>query len=140
MKEILIKFIEIDTELSSKYYEFLKNLILTSSAILVAIISLTNTENYNFLAILFRKILISSIGLGILLSLIILYGEIHVLKNSHNNLRKHINRLYRGENFVNKEAFIIQTDRPIQYEYFEKLCFFFYFTFFISLIAFGLSI
>ena len=43
MKETLNKFIEVDTELSSKYYEFLKNLILTSSAILSAIISLTDT-------------------------------------------------------------------------------------------------
>ena len=140
MKEILNKFIEIDTELSSKYYEFLKNLILTSSAILVAIVSLTDTENYTCLAIIFRKIIVSSIGLGIFFSSILLYGEIHVLKNCQENLREYINKLCQENKIEIKDVFVLQTDRPKQYKYIEITCFFFYFVFFVSLIAFGLSI
>lgn len=50
MKEILKQFIEVDTELSSKYYEFLKNLVLVSVGILTAIILLTDIEKQNEIA------------------------------------------------------------------------------------------
>ena len=140
MKEIIEKFIEVDTELTSKYYDFLKNLILTSSAILVAIISLTNTENYNSYAVLFRKIIISSNGLGILFSSILLYGEIHVLKKTQENLRLYINKLLSENKTDLKNLTILQVDRPKQYEYIEKACFFFYFVFVVSLILFGFNI
>lgn len=140
MKEILNKFVEVDTELTSKYYEFLKNLILTSSAILVAIISLTDTENYNCYAIIFRKVIIFSNGLGILFSSILLYGEIHVLKKTQERLRLYINKLLSENKNDLKISTILQVDRPKQYEYIEKACFFFYFVFVVSLILFGFNI
>jgi len=136
LSETINKFIILDNSLTQKYYSFIKNLVITSTGLLTAIISFTTSNSLSFINVCSRNITIGSIGLGILLSSIILYGEIHVLKLSQESLRKHINKLYRKENIT---EYVIQTDRPKFYTAIEILCFLSYFIFIVSIIIFGIT-
>lgn len=126
------KFIEIDNELTLKYYEFIKNLILISIGILTAIISLIDSENISNFAINIKNVVIISLGIGILSAIIVLYGEIAVLKLVQNKFRELIN----SNNLKNVE--ILQIDRPKKYKFFEVISFLSYTVFIISLIIFGI--
>lgn len=84
-----------------------------------------------------RNITISSIGLGILFSAILLYGEVVVLKDSQNNLREYINKLHLGEK---PSLDVLQIDRKPIYKVIEIFCFSFYIIFILSLIGFGITL
>jgi len=130
-------FVEIDNELSQKYYAFLRNLLISSTGFITAIIVFTDVNLCNYYNIIFKGITISSIGLGILFCSILLYGEVVVLKQAQNNLRLYINKL-QASNIPSID--VIQTSRNPIYKVIEVFCFSFYIIFIISLIGFGLTI
>ncbi|MCG8803990.1 hypothetical protein [Tenacibaculum finnmarkense] len=135
--ELTEKFFEIDNELSQKYYSFLKNLLISSSGFITAIIVFTDVNKCNIYNLIFRGITISSIGLGILFCSILLYGEIVVLKQMQSALREYINKLQVGNS---PELDTLQVGRKRIYKIVEILCFLFYITFIISLVGFGLTL
>lgn len=135
--ELTEKFLEIDNELSQKYYSFLKNLLISSSGFITAIIVFTDVNECNIYNHIFRGITISSIGLGILFCSILLYGEIVVLKQMQSALREYINKLRVGNT---PELDTLQVGRKSIYKIVEILCFLFYITFIISLVGFGLTL
>ena len=135
--ELNNKFVEIDNELSQKYYAFLRNLLISSTGFITAIIVFTDVNLCSFYNIFFRFITISSIGLGILLCSILLYGEVVVLKSLHSNLREYINKLQVGKI---PSMSVLQTKRKDIYKVIEVFCFSFYIIFIISLVGFGLTL
>lgn len=131
------KFVDIDNELTQKYYSFLKTLLISSTGFITALISFTEVNECNLINIYMRNITISSIGLGILFSAILLYGEVVVLKDSQNNLREYINKLHLGEK---PSLDVLQIDRKPIYKVIEIFCFSFYIIFILSLIGFGITL
>ena len=105
--------------------------------ILVAIVLFTNLGSINYNNAIFRYITIASLSLGILLSAILLYGEIVVLKNLRLKIGKHINTLQVGNN---NESTPIQSSRSNFYKVIEVFCFSSYVVFIISLACFGVTI
>tara|TARA_R110002033_G_scaffold158043_1_gene194193 strand:- start:67 stop:501 length:435 start_codon:yes stop_codon:yes gene_type:complete len=135
--ELTKKFVELDDELSQKYYTFLRNLLVSSTGFVTAIIVFTDVNKCNTYNIIFKEITISSIGLGILLCSILLYGEVVVLKSLHSNLREYINKLQVGKI---PSMSVLQTKRKDIYKVIEVFCFSFYIIFIISLVGFGLTL
>lgn len=120
--ELTEQFFEIDNELSQKYYSFLKNLLISSTGFITAIIVFTNVNLCNSYNLFFRGITISSIGLGILFCSILLYREIVVLKEMQSALREHINKLRVGKS---PELDTLQVGRKAIYKLIEILVFHF---------------
>ncbi|WP_223813573.1 hypothetical protein, partial [Polaribacter sp. IC066] len=129
--------IEIDNELSQKYYAFLRNLLISSTGFITAIIVFTSVNLCSPSNFIFRFITISSIGLGILSCSILLYGEVVVLKQAQSGLLKYINKLQASKIPSND---LLQTMRKDIYKVIEVFCFSFYIIFIISLIGFGLTL
>ena len=135
--ELNQQFFEIDKELSEKYFAFLKNLLISSTGFITAIIVFTEVNMHNSYNIFFRGIAISSIGLGIILCSILLYGEVVVLKELRRNLGVYINNLRMGKTSTQDT---LQVSRVKIYKWIEIFCFTFYIIFVVSLIGFGLTL
>jgi hypothetical protein len=131
------RYFEIEKEQSDKYYSFLKHLITSSTGLITAIVIFTNINEYNLINEIFRIITILSLGLGILLSAILLYGEIKTLNQLRLNLGEHTNRLSVERNL---NISFVQARKKEIYLKIEKFCFSFYGIFIISLIGFGITL
>jgi hypothetical protein len=135
--EMIEEYFKIEKEQSEKYYSFIRTLLVSSTGFLTAIVLFTDLNLMNSDNAIFRDITIFSISLGILLSAILLYGEIVVLKNLRSKIGKHINTLQVRNN---NESTPIQSSRSKIYKVIEIFCFSSYVVFIISLAWFGFTL
>ena len=123
--------IETDNEARIKFYEWLKNIIAIAVGFIAIIVSLktkkseTNTEHYLYLLMLCSNVF------GILSGIIVLHGEIKVLRLA---VTKRKQSILDGLNEKSSSPYpkISFVARPSIYIYIEYFC---YFSFIISLIT-----
>lgn len=88
------EFQQIRKERNDKYIIYIKTIVTMAVGFLGIMLSLADTEKMSCLKHLFYSITISTTSLGILASLIALYGEIAslsiLLSNLQNDIKKHI--------------------------------------------------
>lgn len=124
---------KIDIERKQKFYDWIKNIVSISVVFLGIIISLKSENCISDLKRLFFILSLSTMTLGILLGLIVLYSETHTL----NALRKNI--LIHTHELVDRKT---TTDfpKPViinKYNYVIFFCFFFYIISLISIVIYS---
>lgn len=115
-------FQEIRNDRNEKYMIFVKTITTMAVGFLGILLSLADTEKMNCIKHLFYLILTSATALGILFSLIILYGEIASLSILLNNHRNNI--LKQGEEKSDNKVF--SDADPKGYMIAHYLCLFFF--------------
>ncbi|MGR7814311.1 hypothetical protein [Lacinutrix undariae] len=105
-------------ERNKVYRDWLKNTLTIASAFLAIFISLKSDNEHNYIESTLFIITISTMSLGILLGVIILFADTVVLNISLIKKKEQILKLLNG----NKTEFDI-ADRPIIYKYLEYICF-----------------
>ncbi len=124
---------KIDIERKEKFYDWIKNIVSISVVFLGIIISLKSETCISDLKRLFFILSLSTMTLGILLGLIILYSEIHSLNLLRKNVLTHTQELVDGKT---KDEF----PKPVilnQYKYVIFFCFFFYIISLISIVIYS---
>jgi hypothetical protein len=124
---------KIDIERKQKYYDWIKNIVSISIVFLGLIISLKSENCISDLKRLFFILSLSTMTLGILLGLIILYSEIDTLNVLRKNILEHTQELVYGKTTTEFPKPVIMN----QYKYVIFLCFFFYIVSLISIVIYS---
>jgi hypothetical protein len=114
----LIELQEIQTERNRVYREWLKNTLTISSAFLAIFVSLKSNVEHNCIESILFIITISTMSLGILLGVLILFSDTVVLNLSLKMKKEQILQLLNDET-----ALFDRVDRPKIYKYLEYVCF-----------------
>jgi hypothetical protein len=124
---------KVDIERRQKFYEWIKNIVSISVVFLGIIISLKSENCISDLKRLFFILSLSTMTLGILLGVIVLYSETHKLNVLRKNILVHTQELVDGKSTT---AF----PKPViinQYKYVIFFCFFFYIISLISILIYS---
>lgn len=114
----LIELQEIQTERNRVYREWLKNTLTISSAFLAIFVSLKSNVEHNCIESILFIITISTMSLGILLGVLILFADTVVLNLSLIKKKEQILQLLDGAT-----GEFDRVDRPNTYKYLEYICF-----------------
>lgn len=124
---------KIDIERKQKFYDWIKNIVSISVVFLGIIISLKSENCISDLKRFFFILSLSTMTLGILLGLIILYSEIHSLSLLRKNVLIHTQELV-------DEKTTTEFPKPVilnEYKYVIFFCFFFYIISLISIVIYS---
>lgn len=109
---------DIQNERNKVYREWLKNTLTISSAFLAIFVSLKSNAEHNCIESMLFIITISTMSLGILLGVLILFADTVVLNLSLIKKKEQILKLMNDE-----KALFDTVDRPKVYKYLEYICF-----------------
>ena len=124
---------KIDIERKQKYYDWIKNIVSISIVFLGLIISLKSENYISDLKRLFFILSLSTMTLGIILGLVILYSEIHVLSILRKNILEHTKELLAGKITTEFPKNVVMK----RYKYVIFFCFFFYIISLISIVIYS---
>lgn len=124
---------KVDIERRQKFYDWIKNIVSISVVFLGIIISLKSENCISDLKRLFFILSLSTMTLGILLGVIVLYSEIHMLNVLRKNILVHTQELVDGKSTTALPKPVIIN----QYKYVIFFCFFFYIISLISIVIYA---
>ncbi|WP_111707612.1 hypothetical protein [Lutibacter citreus] len=135
IKKHLNQIQKIQDERQEKFYSWLKTLITISIGLFGILVSFKTNTSDSFLRALFFSIALSSLGLGILFGIFLLYSEVHILDKTRNKITEFVlKRLDGNPDPVEFE----QINPSIFFVISRKLCYMFYIVSLISLIIYTL--
>lgn len=125
---------EITDERNEKLYAWFKTLVTISVGLVGILISFKSDETTSSLKSIFFIITISTLGLGILCALIVLFSEVNVLNRTRKNRMGHLISRLDGKGGLEFE----EIKPGIIYNVAYKFSFLFYFLALIGLIGYGI--
>lgn len=137
MQKIQKKLIEIketQDKRQEKYYSWLKSIITLSVGLFGIIISFKSGKSDSITQLIFFIISISSLALGILSGIIVLYTEVNILDKLRKSQQEYLLKMIDG---TTENIEIDWVKRGRFYEIVEIICFFSYTTSLISLIVYS---
>lgn len=127
----LIDFQKFQDERNTKYSEWLKNTITIATGFLAILVSLKTKKSDNLLQHNLYVTVISTIALGILSGIIVLFSDIIMMNAVLKLKKKQIRESLKEENYSNYPKFDY-INRPKLFSFIEYVC---YISFIISLIS-----
>lgn len=126
---------QVSDDKQQKFYSWIRTLITITVGLFGIIISFKSNDNISFLKSLMFIISISSLGLGILFALIVLYTQVHLLEREKDGLIQSVQDRLNGKT----KSFEFRHINPsFFYRASYRLCILFYLVALFSLIAYSL--
>jgi len=133
------KQLKVVTDLSekrySKYYDWIRHLILISAGLIGILVSLKSNKSETGLEYLTFIIAISGLGIGILTGSISLYSEIHILDKVRKKYADRLIEILKGQT---QDIPFAVVDKNIFFKIVEFICFSSFFISMMSLIIYGI--
>lgn len=125
---------KITDERNDKLYAWFRTLVTISVGLIGILISFKSDETTSSLKSIFFMITISTLGLGILCALVVLFSEVHVLNRTRKNRMGHLISQLDGQG-----GLVFDEIKPsLLYKIAYNLSFLFYFIALIGLITYGI--
>ncbi len=135
LKNDLKQIQQTQDERQQKFYSWLKTLITISIGLFGILVSFKSDSDSSFYKSIFFIVALTSLGLGILFGLILLYSEVHILDKTRSKLTEYTIRKLDG----NHDSLEFEQIKPsFFYKISAKLCYFFYIISLIFLICYSL--